>query len=109
MNGPEIRAARERLGLSMPALATLFGMTMPWLSRIETGVRDVPWYVPLVIGLLERDPEAIPGLLEAGVENKIGAPAYFVTMMRLAARSKRNGAIVTQWIAGEMFAEPVDA
>ena len=54
MTGSEIRAARERLGLSRRQLAAALAYADPrTLARIEQGRRDPPFLLALVMRLAE--------------------------------------------------------
>lgn len=52
MTGAELKAARERMGLSVTDLARRLGMSKGAISRYEGGDRDVPFVVALAVDVL---------------------------------------------------------
>lgn len=54
MTGAELKAARERMGLSVTELARRLGMSKGGISRYEGGERDVPHVVFLAVSALEH-------------------------------------------------------
>ncbi len=57
MTGPELRAARERLGLSKAALARRLGYRREAVSRYEHGHQTIPPVVALAVKALEAEKE----------------------------------------------------
>ncbi len=58
MTGPELRAARERLGLSKAELARRIGYRREEISRYEHEHRPIPPVVALAVQGLEKQERA---------------------------------------------------
>lgn len=68
--GEQVRAARETRGWSQAKLASQVGCSRPYISRVESGSRDVSIDVlRRLVSVLELDPAAVldtpPSLPEA--------------------------------------------
>lgn len=54
MNGPDLKAARARLGVTQAELAERMGVTWNTVARWETGQRRIPRMAEILLGYLLR-------------------------------------------------------
>lgn len=64
----DVRAARERLGLTQPAFAAKSGVALPTLRKWEQGRRRPDGPARVLLRVIEREPDAVRRalLVEAG-------------------------------------------
>lgn len=55
----DVRAARQRLGLTQPAFAAKFGVALPTLRKWEQGKRRPDGPARVLLRVIEREPEAV--------------------------------------------------
>ena len=55
----DVRAARQRLGLSQPAFAARFGVPLPTLRKWEQGKRRPEGPARVLLRVIEREPDAV--------------------------------------------------
>ena len=55
----DVRAARERLGLSQPAFALRFGVALPTLRKWEQGRRRPDGPARVLLKVIEKEPDAV--------------------------------------------------
>jgi len=55
----DVRAARERLGLTQPAFAAKFGIALPTLRKWEQGRRRPDGPARVLLRVIEREPDAV--------------------------------------------------
>ena len=61
----DVRAARERLGLSQPMFAVRFGVPLATLRKWEQGKRRPDGPARVLLRVIEREPEAVQRALAA--------------------------------------------
>ena len=55
----DVRAARQRLGMTQPAFAAKFGVALPTLRKWEQGQRRPDGPARVLLRVIEREPEAV--------------------------------------------------
>jgi len=55
----DVRAARQRLGMTQPAFAAQFGVALPTLRKWEQGKRRPEGPARVLLRVIEREPEAV--------------------------------------------------
>lgn len=64
MTGPELKAARAGLGMSLRAMADALGMNKDTISNYERDVNPIPKYVPLALFAIQITRSARPSQSE---------------------------------------------
>ena len=55
----DVRAARQRLGMTQPAFAARFGVALPTLRKWEQGTRRPEGPARVLLRVIEREPDAV--------------------------------------------------
>jgi len=55
----DVRAARQRLGMTQPAFAAKFGVALPTLRKWEQGKRRPDGPARVLLRVIEREPDAV--------------------------------------------------
>lgn len=55
----DVRAARQRLGMTQPAFAARFGVALPTLRKWEQGQRRPDGPARVLLRVIEREPDAV--------------------------------------------------
>ena len=55
----DVRAARQRLGMTQPAFAARFGVALPTLRKWEQGTRRPDGPARVLLRVIEREPDAV--------------------------------------------------
>lgn len=55
----DVRAARQRLGMTQPAFAARFGVALPTLRKWEQGKRRPDGPARVLLRVIEREPDAV--------------------------------------------------
>lgn len=61
----DVRAARQRLGMTQPAFAARFGVALPTLRKWEQGKRRPEGPARVLLRVIEREPDAVRRALMA--------------------------------------------
>ena len=64
----DVRAARQRLGLTQPAFAAKFGVALPTLRKWEQGKHRPDGPARVLLRVIEREPDAVRRALQVEAE-----------------------------------------
>ena len=64
----DVRAARQRLGMTQPVFAAKFGVALPTLRKWEQGKRRPDGPARVLLRVIEREPDAVQRALLAEAE-----------------------------------------
>ena len=86
---PEVRAIRNKMGLSQKRFAPLLGISVSGLQKWEQGKRRPMGAAATLLHVMDQDPATVARALGTA-QKTAGQPATKVTGMKMAGRPKRQ-------------------
>jgi len=64
IDGKTLRDKRKNFGLTQQQMGRILGTAISTLSLYETGINGIPWYVEMIVEMMDEDRDYIPIMSE---------------------------------------------